>query len=109
MIPKRERLASDPEAWMDVVGREVLEGLKRAHPDVQSQVDAWLLEALDAQWTTPNVLKQRYPSASVLSENRVVFNLKGNKYRLLVRIAYRLGKVIVLDGGTHAEYDRWKL
>lgn len=94
---------------MDVVGREVLEDFKRRHPDVQSQVDTWLLEAEEATWRTPHAVTQRYRTASILSDNRVVFNLKGNSYRLLVRIAYRLGKVIVLKAGTHAEYDRWDL
>ena len=94
---------------MDVVGREVLEDFKRGHPDVQSQVDAWLLEAEEATWSTPHAVTKRYATASILSENRVVFNLKGNSYRLLVRIAYRLGKIIVLKAGTHAEYDRWDL
>jgi len=94
---------------MDVVGREVLEDFRRRHPDVQSRVDAWLLEAEEATWRTPHAVTRRYATASVLSDKRVVFNLKGNSYRLLVRIAYRLGKVIVLKAGTHAEYDRWDL
>jgi len=94
---------------MDVVGREVLEDFKRRHPDVQSQVDAWLLEAAEASWGMPQAVTQRYSTASILSGNRVVFNLKGNSHRLLVRIAYRLGKVIVLKAGIHAEYDRWDL
>jgi mRNA interferase HigB len=55
------------------------------------------------------VVTKRYATASILGENRVVFNLKGNSYRLLVRIAYRLGKIIVLRAGTHAEYDPWDL
>jgi mRNA interferase HigB len=94
---------------MDVVGREVLEDFKRRHPDVQSQVDAWLLEAEEARWATPHAVTDRYPTASVLSGNRVVFNIKGNSYRLLVRIAYRHGTVLVVMAGTHAEYDRWDL
>ena len=94
---------------MDVVGRGVLEKLKQGHPDVQSQVAAWLIEVQDARWTTHHDPKKRYPNASILSENRVVFNLKGNKYRVQVRIAYRVGTVIVLNAGTHAEYERWKL
>ncbi len=94
---------------MDVVGREVLERFKSRHPDVQGQVDAWLLEAEEATWRTRHDVSRRYATASMLSDNRVVFNLKGNAYRLLVRIAYRLGKIIVLEAGTHAEYDRWDL
>jgi len=94
---------------MDVVGRDVLEALKMRHPDVRGQVDAWLFEAEEAQWSTPHAITQRFPTASILSEKRVVFNLKGNSYRLLVRVAYNTGTVIVLKAGTHAEYDRWDL
>lgn len=94
---------------MDVVGREVLEKFKQRHADVQGQVDAWLQEVEAARWDTPHAITERYPSASVLSDKRVVFNLKGNAYRLLVRVAYNTGKVIVLKAGTHAEYDRWEL
>jgi len=93
---------------MDVVGRDVLEKLKRTHPDVRSRADAWLQEALDAKWTSPNDVKRRYASASILSGNRVVFEF-GSRYRMLARIAYRTGKVMVLRAGTHAEYDRWDL
>lgn len=94
---------------MDVVGREVLEDFKRRYPEAQSQADAWLLEAEEARWETPHDVKKRYSTVSFLGENRVVFNVKGNSYRLLVRIAYRLGKVIVLKAGSHAEYNRWDL
>ncbi len=94
---------------MDVVGREVLEDFKLRHPDAQSQVDAWLLEAEETRWDTPHSVTKRYSTASILSENRVVFNVKGNSYRLLVRIAYRLGTVLVLKAGTYAECNRWDL
>lgn len=94
---------------MDVVGKGVLDEFKRRHADARGQVDSWLVEAEEADWDTPQAVKNRYPSASILSENRVVFNLKGNSYRLLVRVAYKLRKVVVLRVGTHAEYDRWDL
>jgi len=94
---------------MEVVGREVLEDLKRKHPDVRGQVDSWLAEALEAEWKTPMEVSERYPSASHLENNCVVFNLKGNKYRLLVRLGYNSGVVHVLRAGTHRQYDRWNL
>ena len=94
---------------MDVIGLGILEEFKRTHPDVRTQVDSWLQEAREAAWDTPHQVTARYPRASILSDNRVVFNLKGNAYRLLVRIAYRTGKIIVLRVGTHAEYDRWDI
>ncbi len=94
---------------MDVVGLGVLEKFKQRHADVRGHVDAWMHEVESASWDTPHAITERYPSASVLSDQRVVFNLKGNTYRLLVRVAYNTGKVIVLKAGTHAEYDRWEL
>jgi mRNA interferase HigB len=62
---------------VDVVGREVLEQFKRKHPDVQSQVDSWLLEVEEAVWKTLQDITKRYQSASILSENRVVFYFLG--------------------------------
>ena len=71
-------------------------------------VEAWLAEAQDAVWQTPHDVTQRFPTASVLPENRVVFNLRGNRYRLEVSVAYRAGVVVIRRIGTHAEYDKWK-
>ena len=66
-------------------------------------------EAAEAVWAGPQDIKDRFPSASLLSENRVVFNIGGNNYRLLVRVAYNTGVVVILAVGTHAEYDKWDL
>jgi mRNA interferase HigB len=90
-----------------IVGRPVLEQFVQAHADVRSAVDAWLREAMAATWRTPADIKARYASASLLAGNRVIFNLKGNKYRLDAQIAYQTSVVIVKRIGTHAEYDRW--
>lgn len=77
------------------------------HANVASVVDAWLAEAKAATWRTPADIKARYANASILANNRVVFNLKGNKYRLDTKIAYQTGVVVVKRIGTHAEYTRW--
>jgi len=90
-----------------VVGRVKLERFITAHGDVASAVDAWLREALRATWRTPADIKARYASASFLANNRVIFNLKGNSYRLDTQIAYLTQIVVVKRIGTHAEYDRW--
>jgi mRNA interferase HigB len=92
---------------VQVVGRPVLERFVKVHADVGPAVDAWLCEAIDAMWRTPAEVKARYVSASFLANNRVVFNLKGNKYRLDTKIAYQVGVVLVKRIGTHAEYSRW--
>ena len=67
---------------------------------------AWHEEAVRSAWRSPQDIKDRYASASVVGKNRVVFNLKGNDYRLIIAIAYRLGVVYVTFIGTHREYDR---
>jgi mRNA interferase HigB len=90
-----------------VVGRPILERFVEGHSDVSSAVDSWLAEAKAATWRTPADIKARYPSASLLANNRVIFNLKGNKYRLDTKIAYQTGVVVVKRIGTHAEYTRW--
>lgn len=93
---------------MRVIGREVLEEIARKHPDVRPQVDSWLCEAQDARWMTPMDIKARFPTASFLADNRVVFNLKGNKYRLDTKIAYQQGIIFVKRIGTHADYAKWE-
>jgi mRNA interferase HigB len=92
---------------VQIVNRGVLEEFSRKHADVRKALDAWLAEVETAEWTAPENVKARYPSASLLSENRVIFNVKGNKYRLEVKISYAVGVVLVKRIGTHAEYGKW--
>ena len=94
---------------MKVVGRSKLDKFCQQHADVRTQLDAWLCEAMEAQWSTPQDIKRNYPSASFLSDNRVVFNIKGNNYRLLVKIDYKRSIVLVMQVGTHADYNRWAI
>lgn len=94
---------------MKVVGAKVLTDFADRHADVRSQIKAWFSEVEDADWKNPQDIKNRYPNASLLPGNRVVFNLKGNKYRLLVRIQFDLQIVRVVKLGTHAEYLKWQL
>jgi mRNA interferase HigB len=94
---------------MKVIGRNVLDDFGRKHADVSSQINSWLCEVEDAQWQSPADLKRRYPHASILPENRVVFNLKGNRYRLEVKVSYSAKIVFVKQMGTHAEYSKWNL
>ena len=92
---------------MRVIGKQQLEDFKQRHADVRSQIDAWICEAEEAQWASPHDVKERYVTASFLADNRVVFNLKGNRYRLDVKISYESQIVFVKRIGTHAEYDKW--
>jgi mRNA interferase HigB len=74
--------------------------------DAKGPLEAWYYEAMHANWTSPADVKEQYRSASILKNNRVVFNIAGNKYRLVVRINYDSGTVFVRFIGTHKEYDK---
>jgi len=92
---------------MRIVGRIVLDEFCRKHADVASQLASWLSEAQESEWKSPNEIKGRFPHASILSESRVVFNIKGNRYRLEVKINYVTQVVLIKRVGTHAEYSKW--
>jgi mRNA interferase HigB len=92
---------------MKIVARNILEDFKRRHSDVRCSVDAWVAEVIAANWQTPADVKRRYASASFLAGNEVIFNLKGNRYRLKVQVSYRSQIVMILRAGTHSEYLKW--
>ena len=76
------------------------------YQDAKGPLEAWYYEARHAQWASPADVKAKYGSASILKDNRVVFNISGNKYRLVVRINYNSKTVFVRFIGTHKEYDK---
>ncbi|MHB1939120.1 MAG: type II toxin-antitoxin system HigB family toxin [Acidobacteriaceae bacterium] len=73
---------------------------------VKAQLDAWYAEAEKAAWKNSAELKQQYRSASIVSSERVVFNIKGNEYRLVVAINYHYQVLLIIWLGTHKEYDK---
>jgi mRNA interferase HigB len=73
---------------------------------VEGALKAWFAEAKAAKWASPQDVKKRYANASVIANNRIVFNIKGNDFRLIVAIAYKVQYVYVKFIGTHAEYDK---
>ena len=93
---------------MKVVGREELEKYARKHADVRAQIDAWLYEVEEAEWHTPSDIKRRYSHASFLANRRVIFNLKGNKYRLDTKVSFKNQVVLIVRVGTHEAYSNWK-
>jgi mRNA interferase HigB len=93
---------------MKVVGRGILKTFCTKHTDAATWVELWLSEVEEAVWKTPQDIRSRYSSASFLADNRVIFNVKGNEYRLEVIVAYRTSTVVVAWTGTHAEYDKRK-
>ncbi len=76
------------------------------HADSKGSLQSWYDEAIKASWKTPQNIKAQYSSASVCGNNRVVFNIAGNKYRLVVEMQYRAGIAWVKFVGTHARYDQ---
>ncbi len=91
---------------MRIISRKILREFWEKHPDARQQLQAWYIDVKHANWTSPTDIKETYPHASILVDNRVVFNIKGNKYRMIVIIQYRFGQVYIRFVGTHQEYDR---
>ena len=90
---------------MRVIALKNIRDLGERHPPAAQALRAWAEEARTASWKTPQDIKARYSTASFLGRNRVVVNIKGNDYRLVVAIAYRFEAVYIKFIGTHAQYD----
>ena len=91
---------------MRIISKRALREFWERHRDAEAPLLAWYREAQRADWSGPAAVKARFPRASIVGGNRVVFNIKGNEYRLVVRINYRYRVMYVRFVGTHAEYDR---
>ncbi len=90
---------------MKVLDRERLERFCRKYTDARGWIENWLADVERAVWTGPQDIFRRYASASFLPEGVVIFNVKGNAYRLEVTVAYRTGVVVIDWIGTHRAYD----
>jgi len=94
---------------MKLLGKPKLREFGKNHADARSQLDSWEAEVETADWKTPLEIKKRYPKASVIGNQHVVFNICGNRYRLWVTVAYQTGIVMVREIGTHKDYDGWTI
>ena len=74
--------------------------------DAEEPLRAWYREVEKEEWETPVQIEEKYPNARILGDSRVIFNIKGNHYRLVVKINYPGRIVYIRFVGTHAEYDR---
>ncbi|MDP1657761.1 MAG: type II toxin-antitoxin system HigB family toxin [Methylotenera sp.] len=90
---------------MKIVSVKILKDFWLQHPDSEQHLKAWVDEAKHAAWLQPADIKDKYRSASVLKNRRIVFNIKGNHYRLIVAIAYKFSAIYVKFIGTHKQYD----
>ncbi len=90
---------------MRVISRKALREFWQKHADSEEQLKSWYRETEKATWKNINELKTDYPSASILKDNKIVFNIKGNNYRLIVKFNFDYQISWILFVGTHAEYD----
>ena len=93
---------------MKVVNIGIVDSFMKKHADISDQMSAWLYEIKEAIWETPHDVKKRYSSASFKKNNRVVFNIKGKKYRIKIKISYNNNTIFIMRIGTHAEYSKWR-
>jgi mRNA interferase HigB len=91
---------------MRVIALSALREFWARHPQAETPLRVWYAEAGRADWKSPADIKAAHRNASFLANNRVVFNVKGNDYRLVAAVHYNRGMMFVRFVGTHAEYDR---
>lgn len=89
-----------------IIAIKALKDFWKRHPDAEHPLRAWYAEAKNADWKKPADITKLYRTASILAENRVVFNIKGNDYRLVAAINYNYRIVYIRFIGTHKEYDK---
>jgi len=91
---------------MRVIGRDKLHKFSKKHNQAKPALDVWFDEVSRAHWLVPQDIKNRYNAADFLADNRVIFNIKGNHYRLVIKVRYQNEIVVIEWVGTHAEYDK---
>jgi mRNA interferase HigB len=80
---------------MKILGLKILEKFSFDHADVRDQLVAWKDEVSLADWKSPNEIKEKYNSVSFLNDNLIIFNVKGNKYRLAVKVYYNISTILI--------------
>ena len=94
---------------MRVIGRKRLANFCEKHGDARDWISTWIRDIERAVWRSPHDVRKRFVTCSILGGRKVVFNVKGNKYRLIVLAAYQSQLLIVQWVGTHAEYESLKI
>ncbi len=89
-----------------IIAKSTLRKFWETHADSEQYLKTWYDTAKNMEWKTPNDIKGTYANASILKNGRVVFNIKGNSYRLVVRFNFEKQWVFIRFIGTHAEYDK---
>lgn len=94
---------------MRIIGKRDIESYMKRHANAATPLKCWVQKAEKSEWKTPAAIKADFASASFLAGNRVVFNIGGNNFRLVVVVVYVEGMLVVDWIGTHAEYDKLSL
>ena len=91
---------------MRIISRKKIRNFWEKHSDARPALESWYADAKKANWNTPSDIKDVYKNASLVANNRVVSNIKGNKYRLVAAVQFEYGIVYIRFVGTHKEYNR---
>jgi mRNA interferase HigB len=92
---------------MQVIALRTLKQFWDLHPQAETPLRVWYAQATQAIWTTPHEIKREFgASVDFIADNRVIFDIAGNKYRLIVHVSYAYKRVIVKFVGTHSQYDK---
>ena len=89
-----------------IFSRSTLREFWEKHPDSEQYLKTWFETVMNSVWNNPNEVKQTYLNASILKDSRIVFNIKGNSYRLVVKINFEKQWIFIKFIGTHTEYDK---
>ncbi|MDG3584151.1 type II toxin-antitoxin system HigB family toxin [Galbibacter pacificus] len=89
-----------------IIAKRTLREFWEKHADSEQYLKTWYETAKNSNWTSPNDVKQTYISASILKDSRIVFNIKGNSYRLIVKFNFDRQWAFIRFIGTHSEYDK---
>ncbi|SMG54134.1 mRNA interferase HigB [Marivirga sericea] len=89
-----------------IFAKRTLREFWEKHADSEQYLKTWYDTAINSKWKTPNDVKNTYANASILKEERVIFNIKGNSYRLVVKFNFEKQWIFIRFIGTHAEYDK---
>ena len=92
---------------MQVIALRTLKQFWNLHPQAETPLRIWYAQATQAAWTTPQDIKRDYgASVDFVGDNRIIFDIAGNKYRLIVHVSYLYKRVLVKFIGTHTQYDK---
>ena len=89
-----------------IVAKSTLKAFWEKHAETEQYLKTWFQTAMKSNWNGPNDVKNTYPHASILKRSRIVFNIKGNDYRMVVKFNFEKQWAFIRFIGTHAEYDK---